>query len=294
MAIHKVLVWDGSSYRKAIGKVMTIDGLKDFFRPIDFSTNFTSFEKMVLQNTKTYIKEPIVAGQKTLLLQNSIGFNEGQEVTLTSGTSSESAKIVGRNLIDTSMLVANDATAIISEYVSKGIIKISDIGGYGGVRIDARKLKPNTQYVMSYKYKKTAGSLNRIAGHTDPTWGNNTTFIDGQEVGKYSTVGSGVVPDDGNIHEVTIFITTPSNVNPSDRIDIQPNRASFTSVSIDVYDWKLEEGNNITPWTPSPEDVYGTDLNVISITPTINSYPINSILGRSIEGERKTYSISIS
>lgn len=49
MNINEILVWDGSRYRKTIGKVMTTEGLKDFYRPIDFKTDFVITTGMIRQ-----------------------------------------------------------------------------------------------------------------------------------------------------------------------------------------------------------------------------------------------------
>src|SRR5699024_10489840 len=65
-------------------------------------------------------------------------------------------EVGGRNLISESLISSSFGDMDKSEYVSKGIIRFSSSAQYGGVRITAHPLLPNTEYVMRYRYKKTS------------------------------------------------------------------------------------------------------------------------------------------
>lgn len=170
----------------------------------------------------------------------------------------------GRNLISESLIGSTAGIRDTSEYLSKGVIKFSTSHAYGGVYITAHSLLPNTEYVMSYRYKKTSGTLVSFGGHTDSSWNNTRAYVDGVGGGRYSAGSSVFVSDDNLEHEVVIYINTPSEISVNHKIEIQPNRGSATPVDIDIYDLKLEEGNTVSEWTPAPEDlglVYPSDIN---------------------------------
>ena len=164
----------------------------------------------------------------------------------------------GRNLIDYSMITSSSGNLDKSNYVKKGLITFGITGIYSGVGIDASKLEPNTEYVMSYKYQKTSGTLVSFGGHTAKVYENNLAYVDGSTKGSlYSGNKSVFVKDDNEIHSVVVKFTTPSTITPSDLIYIQPNRGYDTKVSVSIYDWKLEKGSVPTDWTPAPEDMLG-------------------------------------
>ena len=189
----------------------------------------------------------------TYQLNNNILAFTGDEVKT---VKNENIEINGRNLISESLIGRNGLDSMdISRYVPKGVISFSKSKGYDGISIRAHPLLPNTEYVMSYRYRKTSGTLVSFGGHTDNSWRNNKAYVDGIEGGSYSGTSSVFVSDDEIEHEVVIYINTPSEIAVNNLIYIQPNRGSATSVGIDVYDLKLEKGNMVTNWTPAPEDL---------------------------------------
>src|SRR5699024_8332123 len=182
-------------------------------------------------------------------------------------------EIGGRNLISESLISSSFGDMDKSEYVSKVIIRFSSSAQYGGVRITAHPLLPNTEYVMRYRYKKTSGTLVSFGGHTDASWSNNKTYVDGIEKGTHAGTSSGFVSDDDIEHEVVVYINTPDEITVGDLFYIQPNRGNTTPVSIDIYDLKLEKGTKATDWTPAPEDV---EDNIQSV----NNFDIVSSVGK--------------
>lgn len=170
----------------------------------------------------------------------------------------------GRNLISETLIGRHGLDSMdISRYKSKGVVSFAISAPYEGVSIRAHPLLPNTEYVIRYRYRKTSGTLLSFGGHTDASWNNNTTYVDGEERGAYSATSSAFVLDDDNEHEVVVYISTPGEIVASHLIYIQPNRGNSTPVSVDIYDLKLEKGNKATDWTPAPEDLgmeYPSDI----------------------------------
>src|SRR5699024_4294663 len=187
-------------------------------------------------------------------------------------------EVGGRNLISESLISSSFGDMDKSEYVSKGIIRFSSSAQYGGVRITAHPLLPNTEYVMRYRYKKTSGTLVSFGGHTGASWSNNKTYVDGIEKGAHAGTSSGFVSDDDIEHEVVVYINTPDEITVGDLFYIQENRGNTTPVKIDIYDLKLEKGTKATDWTPAPEDVpYDTLENNLYKTNISLSEPLRSV-----------------
>src|SRR5699024_7682477 len=186
----------------------------------------------------------------------------------------------GRNLIDYSMITKNTGNLDKSGYVKKGLITFGVTNTYDGVKVDASKLEPNTEYVMSYKYKKTSGTLVAFGGHTTPTFDNNLAYVDGSTEGSlYSGNTSVFVKDDNEVHSVVVKFTTPQTITSSDPIYIQPNRGQSKAVTVNIYDWKLEKGTIPTDWSPAPEDMLGkADFQVFKNTYESNDQTIKSRL----------------
>lgn len=192
----------------------------------------------------------------------------------------DNLSVGGRNLIDESMVTSTVSTFDKSEYVTKGLITFSSSGGTYGLRINASKLEPNTDYVMSYKYQKTGGELRSFGGHTDGAFSNNTVYVDGANSGVgYSSYKSVYVGDDEGVHNVVVKFTTPSTVTPSNLIYIQPNRTTTATVSVNIFDWKMEKGTIPTDWSPAPEDMLGkADFQVFKGTYENNDQTIKNRL----------------
>lgn len=164
----------------------------------------------------------------------------------------------GRNVILSNNISVNLGSMDKTKYLTEGVIKYNgSTSTYYGARFTVGNVLPNTKYVFSYSYKKTAGTLVGFGGHVDATYGSNSTYVDGKSTGTYSETTSAFVKDDTEIHNVTVFITTPNTVSSSHLIYIQPNRGSATSANIDIYNLKMEIGKdkNDTPWSPAPEDL---------------------------------------
>jgi phage minor structural protein len=128
----------------------------------------------------------------------------------------------------------------------------TDIAGSGeGIQLPNTLMEPSREYTLTFKTKKTSGSVTTMAGHTGPISRTHSFLMDGASVGSTFSVQ---YPDDDLIHEFELHFTTKSSIN--DWIYIQPNRSHYDlAYTMDVWDIKLEKGNISTDWTPAPEDI---------------------------------------
>lgn len=55
--LKDIEVWDGLRYRKVIGKVMTPNGLEDFYRPINFTDNISTQSGMAKLSSTGVVKD---------------------------------------------------------------------------------------------------------------------------------------------------------------------------------------------------------------------------------------------
>lgn len=193
-------------------------------------------------------------------------------------TEFEGLAVGGRNLI-LSDNVSALGTIDKNYYAEEGRVRISVVEGVDGMRFNIPSVKPNTKYVLSYKYKKVAGTLTTFGGHSDTGYVNNYVVVDGvRRTGVYQDQSSAFVANDTNEHKVEVYFTTGPVVYGYELIYIQPNRSNTTPATVDVWDVKFEEGTKATGWTPAPEDLIkslrttGTSANfVLANRPDISS-----------------------
>lgn len=129
-----------------------------------------------------------------------------------------------------------------------------------GVSQDAEALGllPNKQYILSFKVRKTAGTLNTIGGHTDASFSTKKFYkIDGVEYSNgFSSPPTIASLNDGKWHTVEYSFMTPSTITDSHKIYIQPNRDQYLAGTIvDVEDLQVEQATNTGSWNPAPEDI---------------------------------------
>lgn len=131
---------------------------------------------------------------------------------------------------------------------------VSAPSGNGGLKILENITAPDQQYVLSYKLKKTGGTLASIGGHCD-AYDTNKFELDG--ITQKGNPQSGfTMKDDALTHTVKWYFTRTNNDVIDKNLYIQVNRKSGGgSVTFDLWDIKLEKGNKATDWTPAPEDV---------------------------------------
>ncbi|UBH07836.1 phage tail spike protein [Macrococcus armenti] len=186
-------------------------------------------------------------------------------------TKVDNLEIGGRNLIEKSDIIPMNAALNMSRY-NEGVIECSISTLYAGIRINAENLLPNSNYVISYKYKKKSGTLVAFGGHTDPAFSRvNVLKVDNVISTKKHNDTDGVfVADDTNIHTVEYSFTTPETIVSTNCFYIQPNRGSATpeTVVVDILEFKLEKGNKATDWSLAPEDI---DKSINDVTARVET-----------------------
>lgn len=113
-------------------------------------------------------------------------------------------------------------------------------GSQTGLKIETSHLKPNTDYVLSFKLKKNSGTINNIAGHST-NFTSSGVYIDGVKKSNEWTSGNSF-PNDTNPHEVKVYLRTNATPSSDPKLYIQPNRAGYgVNYNADVTDVYLEE-----------------------------------------------------
>lgn len=128
-----------------------------------------------------------------------------------------------------------------------------------GLEIEDDSFVKNENYVLSFKIKKTSGTIRNLAGHSTGYEVTKGVFIDGEKTGNsWSSGGSNSYPDDGEEHKVVVYLkyTKDTEKDSNTKLYIQPNRSSYDyEYTAEIWDIQLEKGNKATDWTPAPEDV---------------------------------------
>lgn len=245
--VREIRAFINGRWYKTKGNIFHNGKWIEFSRPeIQFKDDFITTTGMRRQTIKTYVKEPVSIGQRTLLLQSSAGFYENEEVTITDGLNSEDVRIVGRNLI------SNSSLFVVPSFR----------------RQLSSKIKKNQTYTISFDYEILEGEPSSFllygtdGSNSNPLWRNISIPSKPKGCIRYT------------------FIPTADRHVPFLYLYTGENAAESRGVSVRFKNMKLEKGTTPSPWTPAPEDIYGTADNVISITPTKNSYRRNSIVGR--------------
>ena len=124
----------------------------------------------------------------------------------------------------------------------------------GGIYLQTTELTAGETYTLSYKFRKTTGTLEAIGGHaqafTQVRW-----FVDGVQQSTTYMTGSALADDD-TIHEI-IYVGKYNGTSSDNNLNlyIQPNRRKSTLVNFECWDIKVELGSEATPWLPAEEDM---------------------------------------
>lgn len=136
VGIHGIYVLRKGRLVKGVGRVQTAEGVKEFYRPIDYKTDFGSIAKNVsLYSAKTSLTGAVSAGETVLPVDSTNGFYAGRDVTITDGVSSEVLNVlsVGTSTIVVSALKnsygVNSMVARSNALVDNGL-RINTIGAY--------------------------------------------------------------------------------------------------------------------------------------------------------------------
>jgi len=71
-------------------------------------------------------------------------------------------EVGGRNLIASSDITTNGGTIDKSRYATEGIVRCTAKAIFDGMRMSAKKLRPNSKYIFSYEYSKISVTLESL------------------------------------------------------------------------------------------------------------------------------------
>ena len=196
--------------------------------------------------------------------------------TYTTKSDFNGLEIGGRNLVKKKQIQDIDSTMLnLDNFLKNGTIEFNVKSTNGGFKFDSYdNYEPNSNYVLSYYFTKTSGTITKFGGFHNGKSNIYTKYtVDGidYEASVYSTESStvGTIMNDGNRHRVVVCFTTPSFIKTDDGVNfsyIQPGHGNNNpNFGVKIEELKLEKGNKPTDWTPAPEDVNGKIVNVETI-----------------------------
>ena len=122
-----------------------------------------------------------------------------------------------------------------------------------GIRFLNAIFKPYSDYYLSFKIRKTDGSLTQIGGHTG-SFVSKKVIVDNVE---QSYEWRAPIPvnslNDGEWHKVELLFSSGSSL--TDFLYIQPNRSIYSLVSCEVDGLNIREGNMRIDWSASPDAI---------------------------------------
>jgi hypothetical protein len=162
----------------------------------------------------------------------------------------DNVEVGGRNLLPIGEFAEWGGGYTRNDYVFS--VSQLAVNGGSGIKLPNSKIKPSTEYTLSFKTKKVSGDVNTIGGHTGPINSSTTKFyMDGNFL---RDIYLATYPNDTEEHYFVLHFKSSSSV--SDWIYIQPNRSAYDKdYEMEIWDIQLEKGNVATDWTPAPEDV---------------------------------------
>ena len=177
-----------------------------------------------------------------------------------------SFEVGGRNLVKKKQIQGiGSAMLNLDNFLKNGTIEFNVKSTNDGFKFDSYdNYEPNSNYVLSYYFTKTNGTITKFGGFHNGKGNIFTKYtVDGidYESSGYSTESStvGAIMNDGNRHRVVVCFTTPSSIKTDDAVNftyIQPGRGNNNpNFGVKIEELKLEKGNKATDWTPAPEDV---------------------------------------
>lgn len=176
-----------------------------------------------------------------------------------------SFEVGGRNLVKKKQIQGIDSAMLnLDNFLKNGTIEFNVKSTNDGFKFDSYdNYEPNSNYVLSYYFTKTNGTITKFGGFHNGKGNIFTRYtVDGidYESSGYSTESStvGAIMNDGNRHRVVVCFTTPSSIKADDVVNftyIQPGRGNNNpNFGVKIEELKLEKGNKATDWTPAPED----------------------------------------
>jgi hypothetical protein len=204
------------------------------------------------------------------------------EINYTDDTAVNNLQIGGRNLAYSKAITHTGVTvnSTVTDNNTTKCWNITKNAAYSGTKISQDILVSGETYTLSYFFKGTAGTLKNIGGHcADFTF--SKIILDGTQV-SLDSYGNGIPLDENGTNKPfkEHYITLTFTVNPTqiddENIYIQPNRGHDISITYDLWNIKLEQGNKATSWTPAPEDMVATNKIIEAINNTTETAKITA------------------
>lgn len=255
--LKDIEVWDGSRYRKVIGKVMTANGLKDFYRPIDFQDDTATQAGLSRFGTSAFFKK-------------NVGFVDNFD-TMRYGT-----------------------YGTVVNSVADGVINLKSTNGDPMLYMeDIGRFDPNIYRFIEYRYRILNGvstgwevfftnDLYPFA-HGEHHIGGSTLIADGQWHTAYIDGWSHPTwKSNGNIRGFRFDWATAPGVN------IEIDHIKFTNYSDTVLPVSNSTGFHVGQEVTIADGINSENVRItgvsasdITITPLSVEYQLNAIIARS-------------
>lgn len=153
----------------------------------------------------------------------------------------------GRNLF----IKENLLTYGVNSYSWNGYILSCDGEGSSGIKLPSSLFTVGETYALSFKFKKTDGTLINIGGHM-LGFKQLEFSVDNSIVPNEYVIGY-PLDDTTDTHAVYVILKYIGGTN-DDNLYVQVNRSLNIPIKFDIWDIKLEKGSVATDWSPAPED----------------------------------------
>lgn len=153
----------------------------------------------------------------------------------------------GRNLF----IKENLLTYNVNSYSWNGYILSCDGAGSSGIKLPSSLFTVGETYALSFKFKKTDGTLINIGSHM-LGFEQLEFSVDNSIVTNEYVIGY-PLDDTTDTHAVYVILKYIGGSN-DDNLYIQVNRSLDIPIKFDIWDIKLEKGSVATDWSPAPED----------------------------------------
>ena len=170
----------------------------------------------------------------------------------------------GENLLPKSSI-----KALYTSITETNYVYTINAGNTAGLYFPPDLFTVGESYTLSYRFKKTSGTLTGMGGHC-LGFRQDGFYIDGVKKGTYSSGAS--MDNDTSTHTATVFLTYNGNAGDNN-LYIQPNRGAYTSENnstFQIWNIKIEKGYRATLWNPSPDDL-SAEVNVKKSVHTLMS-----------------------
>ncbi|MGN0480355.1 MAG: hypothetical protein ACI4EV_02155 [Lachnospiraceae bacterium] len=199
-------------------------------------------------------------GTELSIVQGQIGSKIWQsDIT----TAVNSVQVGGRNLARKGCFAQWSTSTTIddSNFVSSGAVDFDRNNTTNGGPIIDRyvEYQDSEPYIISFKIQFDTAAVNKLYVWSYVGFTEGKIFIDGIESGGFNT--NCEYPNDMGWHRVIIsFIgkymsaDDAASTATAKRIILQPNKSTSEAYMAHIKEYKIENGNKQTGWSPAPED----------------------------------------